>query len=50
MFFGPFLPIVPLMILLEYLPGNIGEPVQAVVLGGAYKIMEAISGVFAFIF
>lgn len=50
MFFGPFLPIVPLLILLEYLPDNIGEPVQAVVLGGTYKIMEAISGVFAFIF
>ncbi len=50
MFFGPFLPIVPLLILLEYLPDGIGEPVQAVVLGGAYKLMEALSGVFAFIF
>ncbi len=50
MFFGPFLPIVPLLILLEYMPDSIGEPVQAVILGGAYMIMEAISGIFAFIF
>ena len=50
MFFGPFLPIVPLLFLLEYLPDSIGEPIQAVVLGGSYKIIEAISGIIAFIF
>ena len=43
MFFGPFLPIVPLLFLLEYLPDSIGEPLQAVILGGAYKIIEAIN-------
>ena len=50
MFFGSFLPIVPILFLLEYLPDSIGEPIQAVILGGAYKIIEAISGVIAFIF
>ena len=28
MFFGPFLPIVPVMILLEYLPESVGGPLQ----------------------
>lgn len=50
MFYGPFLPIMPILLLLEYLPDGIGEPVQAVILGGAYKVLEAISGIIAFIF
>ncbi len=50
MFFGPFLPVVPLLFLLEYLPEPIGEPIQAVILGGSYKILEAISGIIAFVF
>lgn len=50
MFYGPFLPIMPILLLLEYLPDGMGEPVQAVILGGAYKVLEAISGIIAFIF
>ena len=50
MFFGPFLPIVPVMILLEYFPKSIGEPIQAVILGAAYKVVMAVSGIIAFIF
>lgn len=50
LFYGPFLPIVPFLILLEYLPDVIGEPIQAVVLGGAYKIVEGLSGIISFIF
>lgn len=40
MFFGPFLPIVPFMILLEYLPESIGEPIQSIVLDMAYQVVE----------
>lgn len=40
MFFGPFLPIVPIMVLLEYLPHNIGEPIQSIVLDMAYQVVE----------
>lgn len=40
MFFGPFLPIVPLMILLEYLPDSIGEPLQTIVSETAYQVIE----------
>ncbi len=50
MFYGPFLPIVPILLLLEYLPQPIGEPIQAFILGGAYKVLEAISGIISFIF
>lgn len=50
MFYGPFLPIMPILFLLEYLPQPIGEPIQAVILGGAYKILEGISGLISFIF
>lgn len=50
MFYGPFLPIMPILFLLEYLPQSIGEPIQAVILGGAYKILTAISGIISFIF
>lgn len=50
MFFGPFLPIMPFLFLLEYLPEAIGEPIQAVILGGAYKLLEGISGIISFIF
>lgn len=50
MFYGPFLPIMPILFLLEYLPQPIGEPIQAVILGGAYKVLEVISGLISFIF
>ena len=40
MFFGPFLPIVPFMILFEYLPDKIGEPIQNIILDIAYQVVE----------
>lgn len=40
MFFRPFLPIVPLMFLLEYLPDSIGEPLQNIVSNVAYQVVE----------
>lgn len=50
MFFGPFLPIVPIVLLLEYLPQPIGEPIQAAIIGVAYHVIKAVSGIIAFIF
>lgn len=43
MFFGPFLPIVPVMFLLEYLPESIGGPIQEFVTDSWYQMIEAIS-------
>lgn len=43
MFFGPFLPIVPVMILLEYLPESIGGPIQEFFTDSCYQMLEAIS-------
>lgn len=40
MFFGPFLPIVPFMILLEYLPDSLGEPLQNIISDIAYQVVE----------
>ena len=43
MFFGPFLPIVPFMFLLEYLPESIGGPIQEFVTDSWFQMLEAIS-------
>ena len=42
MFFGPFLPIVPLMFILEYLPEPIGGPIQEFVTENWYHMLETI--------
>lgn len=50
MFFGPFLPIVPLLALLEQLPENIGNPIQEFVMDGWSEIIIAFREVFGFLF
>ncbi len=57
MFFGPFLPIMPLMFLLELLPESINNPIQTVILdissmllGGVESVFVAIGDFFDMIF
>ena len=50
MFFGPFLPIVPLMFLLEQLPENINNPIQTVLADGWLGILIVFREVFGFLF
>jgi len=49
MFFGPFLPIVPLLFLLELLPESINNPIQTVILGISTAILSVIDGFFSLI-
>ncbi|MBQ2775606.1 MAG: hypothetical protein IJF40_06955 [Clostridia bacterium] len=49
MFFGPFLPLVPLLFALEMLPESIGEPVQASILSIAYYLGSGFDGILNFI-
>lgn len=46
MFFGPFLPIVPIMFLLEYLPESIGGPIQEALTDAAYFVISEFDGWF----
>ncbi len=49
MFFGPFLPIVPLLFLLELLHESINNPLQTVILEISTAILSVIDGVFGLI-
>ena len=50
MFFGPFLPIVPLLVLLEQLPESIGTPIQTVITDGWSGIIIVFREIFGFLF
>lgn len=50
MFFGPFLPIVPLMVLLEQLPENIGTPIQTALTDGWSGVIIVFREIFGFLF
>ena len=50
MFFGPFLPFVPILLILEYLPEQIGEPIQAFILSSTYYLGLGVEGIFDFLF
>ena len=50
MFFGPFLPFVPILFILEYLPEQIGEPIQAFILSSTYYLGLGVEGIFDFLF
>ncbi len=49
MFFGPFLPIVPLLFLLELLPESINNPIQTVILEISTAILSVFDGIFGLI-
>ena len=50
MFFGPFLPAVPILFLLEYLPESIGEPIQAAIIGIIYLVGSGFDGLLSLLF
>ena len=50
MFFGPFLPAVPILFLLEYLPESIGEPIQAAITGIIYLVGSGFDGLLRLLF
>lgn len=50
MFFGPFLPIVPILILLEQLPESIGGPIQEVIINTAFYVLEAVNEILGIAF
>lgn len=45
MFFGPFLPLVPFMFLLELLPESINNPIQTVILDASAAVLMGIESI-----
>ncbi|MBQ2775605.1 MAG: hypothetical protein IJF40_06950 [Clostridia bacterium] len=50
-FYGPFLPLVPLMVLIEVIfPEAAGNAVQTVIMDAALAVFNAVEGFFSLIF
>ncbi len=50
-FYGPFLPLVPLMVLIEVtFPEAAGNAVQTAIMNAALPVIEAVNGFFSLIF